>query len=422
VAARRRDARYIAAMTWDYAQPKPSVSGVGSPTHDSNPNAVPEPLRAEVAAREAAMIELTRRAVLINSYSANVAGVDAVGALLAEAFALPSLRHEVIVGERYGAHQVWRSEAPGAPILLIGHHDTVFPPGHFEGWHVSGERATGPGAFDMKGGLAVIWGALAALESLGVLSRLPLVVVSVADEEVGSPESSPHLMRIAQGASAALVFESGRQRDAIVTRRRGTGTLTVSFTGRAAHAGNAHASGRNAVWAMARFIDAAQVLTDYTRGSSVNVGLASGGTSSNTVPAFAECKVDVRFERADAARELLEALRHAAERAAESVGVELAIAGGANRLPLDRTPASEALFLEYGVHARAAGLGSEECPLVGGGSDANTVGSVGVPAIDGLGPRGEGFHTTSEWMDLGSLRPKAEALARFLWQRAAGGG
>lgn len=368
------------------------------------------------------MIELTRRSVLINSHSANVAGVDAVGALLAEAFALPSLKHEVIAGERYGAHHVWRTAAAGAPILLIGHHDTVFPPGHFEGWNVSGERATGPGAFDMKGGLAVIWGALAALESLGALARLPLVVMSVAEEEVGSPESGPHLMNIARGASAALVFESGRQRDAIVTRRRGTGTLTVRFMGRAAHAGNAHAQGRNALWALARFIDAAQALTDYARGNSVNVGLASGGTSSNTVPAFAECKVDVRFERPDAATELLDALRLAAARAAESIGVELAISGGANRLPLDRTPASEALFLEYAAHARAAGLGSEECPLVGGGSDANTVASVGVPAIDGLGPRGDGFHTTSEWVDLASLRPKAEALARFLWQRAARGG
>lgn len=380
---------------------------------------VPDELPSGIAERETAMIEVMRRAVLINSYSANVAGVDAVGALLAEAFELPSLEHEIILGQRYGAHHIWRTRARGAPILLIGHHDTVFPPGHFEGWSISGGRATGPGALDMKGGLAVIWGALSVLDRLGVLARLPLVVASVSDEEVGSPESSPHLMRIARGAAAALVFESGRQGDAIVTRRRGTGTLTCSFTGRAAHAGNAHASGRNAVWGMARFIDAAQALTDYERGSTVNVGLANGGTSSNTVPASSECKVDVRFERPAAAIELLEALRHAAERAAESVGVEVAIAGGANRLPLDRTPASEALFLEYGAHARAAGLGSEECPLVGGGSDANTIASVGVPVIDGLGPRGEGFHTTTEWVDLASLRPKAEALGRFLWQRAA---
>ncbi|HTV17818.1 MAG TPA: M20/M25/M40 family metallo-hydrolase [Polyangiaceae bacterium] len=388
----------------------------------TDPTLVPARLMAEIAAREAAMLELTRRAVLLNSYSANVAGVNAVGALLVEAFALPSLEHVALAGERYGTHLFWRTRAPGAPILLIGHHDTVFPPGHFEGWSVAGERATGPGALDMKGGLAVIWGALAALEQLGVLAHLPLVVASVADEEVGSPESSAHLIDWARGASAALVFESGRQRDMIVTRRRGTGTLTASFTGRAAHAGNAHAAGRNALWAMARFIDAAQALTDYERGNTVNVGLASGGTSSNTVPAAAECKVDVRFERSDEATALLEALRHAAERAAESVGVEVALSGGANRMPLDRTPASEALYHEYAAHARAAGLGGDECPLVGGGSDANTVASVGVPAIDGLGPRGEGFHTTTEWMDVTSLRPKAEALARFLWQRAAARG
>lgn len=381
----------------------------------------PQRLVNEVARREAAMVELTRHAVLINSYSANVAGVDAVGALLAEAFALPALEHEVIAGQRYAAHHLWRTRAPGAPILLIGHHDTVFPPGHFEGWSVSGERATGPGALDMKGGLAVIWGALASLAALGALARLPLVVASVSDEEVGSPESSPHLRQLAGGAAAALVFESGRARDMIVTRRRGTGTLAVRFSGRAAHAGNDHAAGRSALWAMARFIDAAQALTSYERGSTVNVGLASGGTSSNTVPAFAECQVDVRFEHGDDGQALLEALRHVARRAAESVGVEATISGGANRLPLERTPASEALLREYGEHARAAGLGSDECPLVGGGSDANTVASAGVPAIDGLGPRGEGFHTTAEWVDLASLRPKAEALARFLWRRAGEG-
>jgi glutamate carboxypeptidase len=377
----------------------------------------PEALLSEVARLTPAMIELTRRLVTVNSYSANVAGVNAVGALLREALALPSLEHAVAAGQHWGEHLFWSTSASGPRIMLIGHHDTVFPPGHFEGWRVEGVRATGPGALDMKGGLAVIWGALTALERLGVLARLPLVVASVADEEVGSTESRAHLLERARGASCALVFESGRRSDAIVTRRRGTGTLTLSFTGRAAHAGNAHASGRNALLAMARFIDAAERLTDYARGSTVNVGLAGGGTAANTVPAFAECKVDVRFEQTGDATSLLAALRSAAEQAAASVGVEVALSGGANRLPLERTKASEALFHEYAACAQAAGLGFAECPLVGGGSDANIVASAGVPAIDGLGPRGEGFHTETEWVDLTSFAPKAEALARFLWQR-----
>jgi glutamate carboxypeptidase len=381
---------------------------------------VPAELLREVARIAPGMIELTRRLVSINSYSANVAGVNAVGALLREAFALPSLERSAVSGVEWGEHSFWTTAASGAQILLIGHHDTVFPPGDFEGWSVAGSRATGPGALDMKGGLAVIWGALTALERLGVLARLPLVVASVADEEVGSTESRSHLLERARGASCALVFESGRQGDAIITRRRGTGTLALGFRGRAAHAGNAHASGRNALLAMARFIDAAERLTDYARGATVNVGLASGGTASNTVPAFAECKVDVRFERTVDAETLLAALGRAAEEAAASVGVDVELSGGVNRLPLERTPASEALFLEYAGSARAAGLGCGECPLVGGGSDANTVASQGVPAIDGLGPRGEGFHTHGEWVDIESFAPKAEALARFLWLRLPG--
>ncbi len=374
----------------------------------------------EVAAHEPSMIELCRRAVAINSYSQNVEGNNAVAKLLAEAFAWPALTLTRVPGRHTGDHLFWRTTAPGAPVLLIGHHDTVFPPGHFEGWEVEAGRARGPGALDMKGGLSVIWGALAALERLGVLSSLPLVLVSVADEEVGSTESREHLVAVARDASAALVFESGRDGDAIVTSRRGTGTLTLRFSGRAAHAGNAHAAGRNAIWAMARFVDAAQRLTDYARGSTVNVGLASGGTAANTVPDWAECAVDVRFVGAADATALLGALHEAAESAASSVGGSVTISGGANRMPMDRTPASEALYREYAEHARAAGLGSAEHPTVGGGSDANTVAAIGVPAIDGLGPRGQAFHTTDEWVDLTSFRPKAEALARFLWQRLPG--
>jgi glutamate carboxypeptidase len=382
-----------------------------------DPPKPPAELLLEIERHAGAMIELTRRMVEVNSYSANRQGVNAVGALLREAFALPSLECRVIPGGQYGEHLVWRTRAQGRPILLVGHHDTVFPPGHFEGWSVVGERATGPGALDMKGGLSVIWGALAALERVGALAALPIVVASVADEEVGSIESRPHLRELAGTASSALVFESGRPEDAIVTRRRGTGTLVLRFTGRAAHAGNAHAAGKNAIWAMARFVDAAQGLTDYGRGCTVNVGLVSGGTSGNTVPASAECTVDVRFEQSLDATSLLDTLRGAAEAAAASLGVTVAISGGANRLPMERPPAAEALYREYAACARAAGLGFGECALVGGGSDANDLAAAGVPVIDALGPRGEGFHTTAEWVDLSSFRPKAEALARFLWQR-----
>src|SRR5262245_48914111 len=172
------------------------------------------------------MAALTREWVEINSYTENVAGVDAVGARLEAAFALPSLSLASVRGARYGAHLFWRTAAAGASILLVGHHDTVFPPGHFEGWREDGGRAIGPGALDMKGGLSVIRTALAALADAGVLAELPVIVVSVSDEEVGSPSSAPHLRELAAGAACALVFESGRANDLIITRRKGVGAMT----------------------------------------------------------------------------------------------------------------------------------------------------------------------------------------------------
>jgi len=375
-----------------------------------------ESLAAALAAVDASeAIALTRRWVEVNSYTANVDGVNRVGAMLREAFALPSLTAQSITGgDGYGDHLVWRTSAPGAPVVLVGHHDTVFPPGHFEGWREAGDgRATGPGALDMKGGLAVIRGALLALEKAGVLAKLPLVVVSVAEEEVGSPSSKPHLEAIAKGARCGLVFESGRAADAIITRRKGVGAMTVTARGKAAHAGNNHKDGANAIWALARFVDAAQQLTDYARGCTVNVGMFTGGTSKNTVPETATCMLDLRYETVADAHALVDGLRAAAA-AVGIPGVTLEVSGGANRLPLERTPESAALRDAYAACARVEGLGDGEAALLGGGSDANTIAPLGVPVIDGLGPRGAGFHTTTEYVELATFGPKIRALVRFL--------
>jgi glutamate carboxypeptidase len=382
---------------------------------------VSHPLQSALAAlrtRAPQMLALTRSWVEINSYTQNIPGVNAVGGRLREAFSLPGLELTVIPGgESYGDHLIWRTRqaGPAAPILLVGHHDTVFPPGHFEGWREDGDRATGPGALDMKGGLSIICTALAALDDVGLLAKLPVIVACVSDEEVGSPTSGPHLRRLASGAACALVFESGRANDMIVTRRKGVGAMTVIALGKAAHSGNNHRDGANAIWALAKFIDVAQAMTSYARGVTVNVGQISGGTSKNTVPERAECKVDLRYETVADAEALVSDLRAAASAASAAVeGVNLEIQGGINRLPLERTPASAALRDEYAACARAAGLGDGEAPLLGGGSDANTVAPLGVPAIDGLGPRGSGFHTTTEYVELSSFLPKAEALVRFL--------
>jgi glutamate carboxypeptidase len=363
------------------------------------------------------MEALLRGLVDQNSFTRNVEGVNAVATVVARELTASGVSVERIPGGAFGDHLSFSGPAPGPFSFLIGHCDTVFPPGTFEGYRVEGERALGPGVLDMKGGLVVGIFALRALREAGLLDRVALRGIFVADEEVGSPASQPITVAKVRGAAAALGLESGRGGDLVVTRRKGIASLDARAHGVAAHAGGDHEKGRNAVWALARFVDRIQGFTDYSRGVTVSVGRIEGGTARNTVPAQARCEVDVRFlEPADGDEVLARVEAAAREAAVEGTRIEVSRPG--SRPALVRTEASAALAAEYGERQREAGLGSGEAPLSGGGSDASVTGAAGVPSIDGLGPRGAGFHTHDEYIELGSLVPKAEALVRFLHGRA----
>jgi glutamate carboxypeptidase len=385
-------------------------------------------IRARLSVREGPMLELIRSLVELNSFTQNRAGCARVGDVIAaELSRIAGLSVRTVASERYAPHVIASTraaeESAAGAVVLVGHLDTVFPEGTFEGFRREGPLARGPGVLDMKGGLVVAAEALRALSDLGVLDRVAARFVIVSDEEEGSPEGKGVIEREAEGAACALVLEAGRKADVIITARKGTGSVVATARGRAAHAGNAHATGANAIWALARFVDAAQALTDYERGVTVNVGTIRGGQSKNTVPDSAEALVDYRFVAAGDGEVALQALKEIGRRAAASVpGTEIDVVYGAGRVPLERTEANVALLREYGAAARAAGLGDGEAPLLGGGSDASTTAGMGIPSIDGLGPRGSGFHTKDELVEIASLLPKAEAIARFLWGRRSGPG
>ncbi|MDB4977744.1 MAG: Peptidase [Myxococcaceae bacterium] len=370
-----------------------------------------------LSARKSALTSLLESLVLVNSYSGNASGVNAVGNLLIEALGSLPLLLTVDTGEtgvRHLSFATARAESEPS-LLLIGHHDTVFPPGEFEGYTVHGDLAKGPGVLDMKGALALVVQVLHALHEAELLESLPLRFVSVGDEEIGSPGSRALLEELSSQARAALVFEAGRAGDAVITSRRGSGYAKVRARGRAAHAGNALAEGRSAIWALSKFVDQVTTANGSIAGSSVNVGLIRGGTARNTVSEQAEAELDLRFSDSDG-QAAVTALLHEAARAAERTieGTQLEVEVTITRKPWARSEASSALAARYGKAQESAGLSYSEAKLIGGGSDANTVGALGVPAIDGLGPRGSGFHTKSEQIELSSLLPKAEALLRFL--------
>jgi glutamate carboxypeptidase len=379
-------------------------------------------LAERLPAMEALLAELVEQ----NSFTENAEGGRAVARVLGEALRIEGLAEERVPSARFADHLVFRSVGAAGvpPIALVGHLDTVFPPGTFEGYRRDGVLRRGPGVLDMKGGLVVVAFALRALaETVGLDRVAPVRLVVVSDEEVGSPEGQEVIRRAALDAKGALVFEAGRKGDLVITRRKGTGAMTVVAHGKAAHAGNAHAEGASAIRALARFVEAAERQTDYARGVTVNVGTFVGGTSKNTVPERAEAKLDLRFETIADGERLVAALRAAAEEAARAVpGTRLEVEGGIARQPLERTVESARLLDAYGEAARAVGLGAGEAPLIGGGSDASTTSAVGIASIDGLGPRGTGFHTKDELIEVETLVPKAQALARFLlaWTERGG--
>jgi glutamate carboxypeptidase len=377
-------------------------------------------LHAALADRTEPMLTTIARLVEVNSFTENRAGGTQVAEMLIAEFAsIPGMNAKLVASDRYAPHLfAWSAAAEGSAhgaAAIVGHHDTVFPPGSFEGFRRDGDLARGPGVLDMKGGLVMAMEALRALASAGVLATLPIRFAIVSDEEVGSPEGQAHLRRELDGAKVALVLEAGRQKDLVITQRKGTGSVKAVASGVAAHAGNAHEKGKNAIWALARFVDRAQGITDYALGVTVNVGTIKGGLSKNSVPDHAEALVDYRFTTDKDGDATFAALREAGAAAAASVpGTNVKVTYGAGRKPLERTDANVALYRAYAACAREVGLGDGEAPLLGGGSDASTTSGMGIASIDGLGPRGKGFHTNDEQIEIASLVPKAEALARYL--------
>ena len=365
-----------------------------------------------------AMQRLLERLVRQSSFTQDPPGVNAVVAMIDQELRRIGLRTERIRSPKFGDHLFFESSGQGPPAFLIGHTDTVHARRAFDGYQLAGDAARGPGVFDMKGGLVVGLFALESLARAALLRHVAVRGLFVSDEEVGSPDSQPHLRQRAQGAACGLGLEPGRSGDSIVTRRKGVASLQVTAKGVASHAGNDHATGKNAIWSLARFVDRAQALTDYAKGVTVNVGLFQGGTTKNTVPDAARAEVDLRYVTAEDGA----ALYAAAGAGRGRVG------GGGHpaRAREERlAPAHDAQRRLGPARARLRPLPGGERPRLRRGAALGRrlrrvprPSDMGIPSIDGLGPRGSGFHTVEERIDLTSFVPKATALARFLGRYA----
>ena len=374
---------------------------------------------AWLADKRTAMEETLAPLVVVNSFTENVRGGNEVGARFRSLFGEVGLDARIERSQVFADHLVFTSTSKtGAPAMaLVGHLDTVFPPGVFEGYTLDGELARGPGVLDMKGGLVVV--ALRAPRARG--DRGPRAGRAGAPRHRGGRGG-----RLAGGAEGHRARHRGASRVPRVRGRARAGRHHHAEEGngrghrdrarRRGARGQPARGGHERDLGARRFVDRAQGLTDYARGVTVNVGKVLGGQGKNTVPDRADAWLDLRFcSRADGESSSSRCARRRARRPRRCPGD----AHRARRR--DRAAPARAHGRERGalpgirsVRARASGLGDEEAPLIGGGSDASTSSAMGIPSIDGLGPRGKGFHTKDEQIEVASLVPKAQALARFL--------
>jgi len=307
----------------------------------------------------------------------------------------------------------------GAPVLLVGHFDTVWAVGQLDRMplRVADGRMFGPGVLDMKAGLAVALTAMQVLADLVPEAERPRVtLVATSDEEVGSETSRALIEGLARQSVAALVLEPAIPGGALKTARKGVGEFDVIAHGVASHAGADPGAGVSAIHEIARQVTAIAGMADPSAGLSVNVGVIEGGTRSNVVAERARAVVDVRISRAaDAARiaERMASLKPVDGR------VRLEVGGGINRPPMERTAGVGRLFDLARDVAQGWGEQLEE-GATGGASDGNFTAAIGVPTLDGLGGVGEGPHALHEHAVIAYL-PRRTALLAGLLARLAGG-
>lgn len=375
---------------------------------------VAHPAVAWLADQKEPMVRLLAELVNIDSSSRDKPGVDAAGAVLSRFFAERGIPVETLPQPAFG--DVLRAQVtlPGAadlrPIVLLGHRDTVFPPGEAQRrpFRIEGGRAYGPGVADMKAGLVVNAFVLAAFHAAGGHPG-PLAALITSDEEIGSPACRPVIEAEARAARVVLNGEPGRAGGNIVSGRKGGVFLRFEVFGRPAHSGANFADGRSAIEEMAHKILALHRLTDEPRGITVNVGLVAGGQTVNTVAPFASGEIDLRYVRAADREAALDAIGAIMGRCAvPDTRASWEIAG--EFLPLEPTPRSQALMELYlrGAAALGMAVGAE---FTGGCADSGFAAAQGTPTLCGLGAVGGRAHTPDEYAELDTLAPRAQALA-----------
>jgi glutamate carboxypeptidase len=297
-------------------------------------------------------------------------------------------------------------------ILVMTHIDTVWPVGTIDRlpWSVEGDVARGPGIFDMKASVAMMLEAMRIIQERNVEHR-PIKWLINTEEEMGSPASRPLIEELARESEYVLCLEPPvPPHGALKTARKGVGMFTMKITGKASHAGADPKAGVSAIQELANQVHYLHSLTDADLGTTVNVGVVSGGTRRNVIAAEATAEIDLRAVTKDEADRAVEAILGAS---ATLDGAAVTVEGDLNRPPMERTEAIAAAFQRAYAIGQSLGLDLQEAST-GGASDGNFTAAAGATTIDGLGCTGDGGHADTEHIFISGLVERTALLTALL--------
>jgi glutamate carboxypeptidase len=358
------------------------------------------------------LLEFIEALVAIESPSDDAAAVNRCGAELASRLEAIGGKVTHVPSAGAGDHLRVGFGAGRRQILLLGHFDTVWPIGQLARMPLlrEGNRLHGPGVFDMKAGIGLATLAVRALLERRLPDDCQLTMLWTTDEEVGSTTSRALIETEAVKSDAVLVFEPSLPGGGLKTSRKGVGQFELIVRGVSAHAGLEPGKGVSAIRELARQILAIDDLQDPAGGVTLTVGVVSGGTRANVVPAEARATIDARAITIADAQRVARAMRALTP---SIPGAQIEITGGFDRPPLERTPAVMKLFEQAKAAAAEIGVTLEH-GSAGGGSDGNFTAALGIPTLDGLGAIGDGAHALHEHVEIDALAPRAATIAGLL--------
>ncbi len=374
-------------------------------------------LRAACQAALPDAVSLLSQLCSFESPSGDKAAVDACSTFVAGQLRAIGAEVRSVPQTTAGDHLVadWAGGSTGSgQFLTLCHLDTVWPLGTLATMplrKVDG-KLYGPGTYDMKAGTVIALTAMRVIQAAGLMPKHPIRLVFTSDEEVGSTTSRDLIETEARRSTLALVMEPAMIGGQLKTFRKGVGEFKVVAQGRSAHAGVDHPKGLNAIAELAHQIIKLQAMTDYDQGTTLNVGVISGGTASNVVPERAEMDVDFRVSKMSEVDRLMPTILNLPS---AIPSVQLTISGGLNRPPMERTATMISTFEQARRLGESLGLKLEE-GATGGGSDGNFTAALGTPTLDGIGARGDGAHAVHEHIVIESLAERAALLATIFTQ------